>query len=99
MMIEKTLAKIVGSGNVIRNQAALDDYLAIRDSLPAWVLFYNLAAYEYLPEERISGQVQDAIDLAQRIGVDQVKAIGKTSCAGDREAPSKVVRIRGCQEL
>jgi FAD/FMN-containing dehydrogenase len=58
------------------------DYVAIRDSLPGWVLFYNLAAYEYLPEERISGQVQDVAEIAQRAGVEQVKAIGKVS-SGD----------------
>jgi FAD/FMN-containing dehydrogenase len=58
-----------------------DDYFAIRDSLPAWILFYNLAAYEYLPEERISGQIQDTTDLARRVGVEQVPAIGKVSAA------------------
>lgn len=53
------------------------DYLSIKDSLPDWVLFYNLAAYEYLSEERISGQTQDAIDIARRVGVKQVQALGK----------------------
>jgi FAD/FMN-containing dehydrogenase len=84
-----------------------DDYLAIRDSLPSWVLFYNLAAYEYLPEERIGGQVQDAIDLAQRIGIDQVKAIGKISSADLLETvrrpcaePYWKLRYKGgCQDI
>lgn len=56
-----------------------DDYFVIRNSLPAWVLFYNLAAYEYLAKQRISDQVQDVLDLAQRVGVEQVKAVGKVS--------------------
>jgi FAD/FMN-containing dehydrogenase len=59
-----------------------DDYLNIKNSLPTWMLFYNLAAYEYLPEERISDQIQDAIDLAQRVGVEPVEAVGKVSSAG-----------------
>ena len=55
------------------------DFLALKNCLPPWILFYNLAAYEYLPEERISGQKQDVLDLAQRVGVEPVQAIGKVS--------------------
>jgi FAD/FMN-containing dehydrogenase len=84
-----------------------DDYFAVRNSLPPWLLFYNLAAYEYLPEERISGQVQDAIDLSQRIGVGQVKAIGKISSADLLETvrhpsgePYWKLRYKGgCQDI
>lgn len=54
-----------------------NDYFVIKDSLPPWVLFYNLAAYEYLPEVRISGQTQDVMDVAQRLGLEQKRAIGK----------------------
>lgn len=54
-----------------------NDYFSLKDSLPAWALFYNLAAYEYLPEERIRGLIQDTIDVAQRVGVEQVQAVGK----------------------
>jgi hypothetical protein len=50
------------------------------------VLFYNLAAYEYLPEERISGLIEDAKDLAQRAGVEPVQAIGKAASADLLEA-------------
>jgi hypothetical protein len=56
-----------------------EDFATIRESLPSWVLFYNLAAYEYLPEERISGQAQDVAEIAQRIGIEPLKAIGKVS--------------------
>jgi FAD/FMN-containing dehydrogenase len=58
-----------------------DDYLATKDSLPPWVLFYNLAAYEYLPEERIRGQILDVVDIAQRLGVKPVPAIGKVTAS------------------
>lgn len=53
-----------------------EDYAAIRDSLPPWILFYNLAAYEYLPEERLSGQIEDVRDLAQKVGLSPVRALG-----------------------
>jgi FAD/FMN-containing dehydrogenase len=55
------------------------DYLDIKDTLPAWIAFYNLAGYEYLPEERVSGQIEDVSDIAQRAGVEPVQAIGKVS--------------------
>jgi FAD/FMN-containing dehydrogenase len=84
-----------------------DDYLTIKDSLPAWILFYNLAAYEYLPEERISGQVQDATDITQRLGVEQVQAIGEVSASdlleavqGPSEDPYWKLRYKGaCHDI
>ncbi len=62
------------------------DYLAIKSSLPAWVLFYNLAAYEYLPEERINGQMQDVMDLAQEVGVEPAQALGRVDSSDVLEA-------------
>jgi hypothetical protein len=56
-----------------------DDYKAIKDSLPAWVLFYNLAGYEYLPEERVSSQVEDIKELAQRVGLEPAHSVGSVS--------------------
>jgi len=58
-----------------------DDYRDIKDTLPTWVLFFNIAGYEYLPEERVSGQIQDVIDIAQRVGVEPVPAIGRVSAS------------------
>jgi FAD/FMN-containing dehydrogenase len=55
------------------------DYIRIKESLPAWILFFNLAAYEYLAEERLTGQIDDATDISQRVGVEQVQAIGRVS--------------------
>jgi FAD binding domain/FAD linked oxidases, C-terminal domain len=55
------------------------DYHKLRDTLPPWVLFFNLAGYEYLPEEKVSGQVKDTMDIAQRIGLKAVKALGDVS--------------------
>lgn len=55
------------------------DYQDLKDTLPPWVLFYNIAGYEYLPEKRVSYQVKDMMDIAQRTGVEPVKAIGRVS--------------------
>jgi hypothetical protein len=56
--------------------AGKGEYLKIKAALPAWVLFFNIAAYDYLPEERISGQVKDMTGLTQRLGVEAVKSLG-----------------------
>ncbi len=56
--------------------AGKGDYPEIRANLPPWVLFFNIAAYDYLPEERISGQVTDMTALTQRIGVKALKSLG-----------------------
>jgi FAD/FMN-containing dehydrogenase len=56
-----------------------NDYKEIKDSLPSWVLFYNLAGYEYLPEERISSQVEDIKELAQRVGLEPAHSVGSVS--------------------
>jgi FAD/FMN-containing dehydrogenase len=56
-----------------------DDYREIKRSLPAWVLFFTIAGYEYLPEERVSGQVVDMMELAQRTGLQPVQALGGVS--------------------
>ena len=35
-----------------------------RESLPEWLLFFNIAAYTYLPEIRMKGQIEDMMDGA-----------------------------------
>ena len=55
------------------------DYQMVNDTLPPWILFYNIAGYEYLPEKRVSGQIEDVAGIAQRVGVAPVQAIGEVS--------------------
>ena len=55
------------------------DYLNIKNTLPPWVLFFNIAGYDYLTKERVSGQIEDMMDIAQRLGVEPVRAIGRVS--------------------
>jgi FAD/FMN-containing dehydrogenase len=44
------------------------DYARLVARLPQWLLFFNLAAYQYLPEMRMEGQIQDTRELLQRLG-------------------------------
>jgi FAD/FMN-containing dehydrogenase len=53
-----------------------EDYQRLRDTLPPWILFYTVAGYEFLPEERVSSHIKDITDITQRLGVDAGKAAG-----------------------
>jgi FAD/FMN-containing dehydrogenase len=55
------------------------DYQRLRDSLPSWILFYNVAGYEVYPEERISSLVKGITDITQRLGIEAVKSVGDVS--------------------
>ena len=56
-----------------------EEFKALNDTLPAWTLFYAVAGYEYLPEERVSSYIKDITDLTQRLGVQALKAVGGIS--------------------
>jgi len=53
------------------------DYQKLKGNLPPWILFFNIAGYEYLAEERVSGQIADMTEIAQRVGLEPVQAIGE----------------------
>jgi hypothetical protein len=55
------------------------DYQEIKDSLPYWILFYNLAGYEYFPEERISTHEKDVWKIAQGVSLEPARSVGKVS--------------------
>jgi FAD/FMN-containing dehydrogenase len=57
------------------------DYLDIKDSLPPWVLFFNVAGYDYFPEERVNTQLKGISDLTNRIGLEAERAAGRISAA------------------
>jgi FAD/FMN-containing dehydrogenase len=83
------------------------DYTAIKETLPAWILFFNIAGYEYIPEKRVAGQTKDMKDIAQRIGLEPVQALGKVTASGLLAAvqstsgePYWKLRYRGgCQDI
>ena len=52
------------------------EYQAIKDSLPTYVLFYVVAGYDVLPEERVCSQIQEIADITQRMSIDPGKSVG-----------------------
>ena len=55
------------------------DYLSLKASLPAWTLFYVVAGYDVLPEERVSSHIKNATDITQRLGIEALKSSGGVS--------------------
>jgi FAD/FMN-containing dehydrogenase len=51
-------------------------YSKMKKALPAWTLFYNVAGYDYFPEDRVKGQVADMRGLARKVGVEPVASLG-----------------------
>lgn len=56
-----------------------EDYRDLKDSLSTWMLFFNVAGYDYFPEDRVSYQIKNILDITKRIGVEAVKAVGGVS--------------------
>jgi hypothetical protein len=83
------------------------DYQGLKDALPPWTLFYTVAGYEYLPEERVSSHIKDITDLTQRMGVKATKTIGPISAheilkavQKPSEEPYWKLRYKGaCQDI
>jgi FAD/FMN-containing dehydrogenase len=86
------------------NQDALT---AIRSKLPKWILFFNIAAYEYFSEDRIKGQIRDMNKITQELGVEPFKSIGKVTAARllnlfKQPSPEPYWKLRskgGCQDI
>jgi hypothetical protein len=84
-----------------------NDFGDITHSLPPWALFFTIAAYDYLPKERVSYQTGDMMDAARRTGLEPVKTIGRISAPALAEAirrpagePYWKVRHKGsCQDI
>jgi hypothetical protein len=55
------------------------EYLGIKNSLTPWILFFNIAGYDYFPEKKLSVHLHDMKEIAQRVGLEPLKAIGKVS--------------------
>jgi hypothetical protein len=93
------LAKILGRD--------AQESIEIKNTLPAWVLFFNIAAYDYFPEERIKGQLVDMAALTQQIGVEPVKVLGQVAAGkvlGTLNQPSvdpywKLREKGACQDI
>jgi len=88
---------------------AKDDlgYARLIAKLPPWLLFFNLAAYDYLPDMRMEGQTQDTRETLQRVGLETMNSIGGIGAGQFLETirrPSdepywKLRRGGGCQDI
>ncbi|MEW6663678.1 MAG: FAD-binding oxidoreductase [Thermodesulfobacteriota bacterium] len=84
-----------------------DDYDRLKGELQPWVLFLNIAGYDYYPEERVRYRTQDMMDTAQRLGLVPLKGTSGISAyrlAGLVRRPStepywKLRRKGGCEDL
>jgi len=54
-------------------------YRSLKNALPKWTLFYNVAGYKYFPEERVNCYIKDITSISQKLGVEGVKAVGGVS--------------------
>ena len=63
---------------------AADDthYAKLTAKLPPWLLFFNLGAYKYFPDMRMQGQIQDTLELVQRLSLQTAQSAGGIG-AGD----------------
>jgi FAD/FMN-containing dehydrogenase len=53
-----------------------NDIRKTKENLPPWVLYFNIAGYDYFPEDRVNSSRKDMIDIAQKVGIEPVHAIG-----------------------
>jgi len=63
----------------IMAKAQLEAYAKMKQALPEWILFFNVAGYDYFPEDRVKGQVLDIKELSQRFGLEPVVSLGRVS--------------------
>ncbi|MBN1320230.1 MAG: FAD-binding oxidoreductase [Thermoleophilia bacterium] len=83
------------------------DYKSLKAALPKWTLFYNVAGYDYYPEERVDAYLSDISDLTQRLSVHPSKSVGGLSAreilkAVQQPCPEPYWKLRGrgaCEDV
>ncbi len=88
-------------------QPGVTDYPVIKDLLPPWILFFNVAGYDYYPEEKVSYQIGNITQITRRTGIEAVKEIGGISAYNllktiqqPSSDPYWKIRMKGaCQEI
>jgi FAD/FMN-containing dehydrogenase len=53
------------------------NFREIRDGLPRWLLFFSVAGYEYLPEQRVETQTRDVMEVLKRAGLVAEESINQ----------------------
>jgi FAD/FMN-containing dehydrogenase len=82
-------------------------YEKMKESLPPWVLFFNLAGYNYFPEERIKAHDIDVREIAQKTQLVPARSAGNISAfdllkASQTPSPEPYWKLRpkgACQDI
>ena len=91
----------------IFSEGIAQDYRRLKDALPAWALFYAVAGYGSLPEERVSSEIKNITEITRRMGVKPAKTVGGISAdeilkAVQRPSEEPYWKLRqtgACQDL
>jgi FAD/FMN-containing dehydrogenase len=83
------------------------DYQDLKGTLAPWMVFFNIAGYDYYPEDRVNYQKKDILGITQRLGLEAIKAIGAVSAneilkttKQPSEEPYWKLRYKGaCQDV
>ena len=70
---------ILNAANLAAVFAPPGDAALVRAGLPAWTLFYNVAGYEYFPEQRVAAHLSEIGEVAQRLSLTPARAVGALS--------------------
>ncbi len=52
-----------------------DAFHELKSALPRWILFFTIAGYAYMPQEKVDYQTKDMMDLSRRVGVTPAKTM------------------------
>ena len=66
---------VLNNCNLAAILARDNEYERLAQGLPRWLLFFCVAGYEYFPEERVTYQMEQVMDIAKRVGVEPVRTI------------------------
>jgi hypothetical protein len=66
---------------LILNNIDLNVITGKKADLPPWLLFFNVAAYDYFPEERMKGQLDDTMGVMKQVNLEPVKSVGGIKAA------------------
>lgn len=58
-----------------------EEFGILKGALPAWVIFYSIAGYNYYPEEKIGYQEKHMMRLASDTGLEPVDGLGEISAS------------------
>lgn len=79
----------------------------IKESLPPWILFFNLSGFNHLPEERVEYQEKDVKDIASPLGIklsEEVRGISannllETATTASNGSYWKIKESGSCQDI